>query len=176
MAADDRPFRSRSAEMLVEAERIGARRFSEILSRFYQQMTDVVFEHGGMLNKYMGDGVMAVFGVTTSRPNAEERAARAALKRNLELRPRGVVLHRGGIALARAPNRRSASCSATTSASISHSTSSVRSGLRSRSVPIALRMLYDATVIIFAARKIEDIWDANHVPQVVVVLVITMVL
>ena len=43
-------------------------------------MTDVVFEQGGMLNKYMGDGVMAVFGVTTNRPNAEERATRAALE------------------------------------------------------------------------------------------------
>ncbi len=62
------------------AERIGARRFSEILSRFYQQMTDVVFEQGGLLNKYMGDGVMAVFGVTTNRPNPEERAVRAALE------------------------------------------------------------------------------------------------
>ena len=61
------------------AERVGARRFSEILSRFYQQMTDVVFEQGGLLNKYMGDGVMAVFGVTANRPNPEERAVRAAL-------------------------------------------------------------------------------------------------
>lgn len=61
------------------AERVGARRFSEILSRFYQQMTDVVFEQGGLLNKYMGDGVMAVFGVAVNRPNPEERAVRAAL-------------------------------------------------------------------------------------------------
>jgi adenylate cyclase len=62
------------------AERVGARRFSEILSRFYQQMTDVVFENGGLLNKYMGDGVMAVFGVTVNRPNPEERAVRSALE------------------------------------------------------------------------------------------------
>jgi adenylate cyclase len=61
------------------AERIGARRFSEILSRYYQQMTDTVFENGGLLNKYIGDGVMAVFGVTSQRPNPEERAVRSAL-------------------------------------------------------------------------------------------------
>jgi adenylate cyclase len=61
------------------AERIGARRFSEILSRYYQLMTDVVFENGGLLNKYIGDGVMAVFGVATQRPNPEERAVRSAL-------------------------------------------------------------------------------------------------
>ena len=42
---------------------------------------------------------------------------------------------------ARIPNRRSASCSAITSASISRSTSSTRSGERRRSVPIPLRIL-----------------------------------
>jgi adenylate cyclase len=62
------------------AERIGARRFSEILSRFYQQMTDVVFDNGGLLNKYLGDGLMAVFGVTSQRPNPEERAVHAAME------------------------------------------------------------------------------------------------
>jgi adenylate cyclase len=62
------------------AERVGARRFSELLNRFYQQMTDVIFDNGGLLNKYMGDGLMAVFGVTTQRPNAEERAVKAALE------------------------------------------------------------------------------------------------
>lgn len=61
------------------AERIGARRFSEILSRYYQQMTDVVFEHGGLLNKYLGDGIMAVFGVTSQQPEAENRAVLAGM-------------------------------------------------------------------------------------------------
>lgn len=61
------------------AERIGARRFSEILSRYYQQMTDVVFEHGGLLNKYLGDGIMAVFGVTSQQPEAENRAVLAGI-------------------------------------------------------------------------------------------------
>lgn len=61
------------------AERIGAKRFSEILSRYYQQMTDVVFEHGGLLNKYLGDGIMAVFGVTSQQPEAENRAVLAGL-------------------------------------------------------------------------------------------------
>jgi adenylate cyclase len=61
------------------AERVGARRFSEILSRYYQQMTDAVFAYSGLLNKYLGDGVMAVFGVTGQRMDPEERAVRAAL-------------------------------------------------------------------------------------------------
>lgn len=61
------------------AERLGARRFSDILSRYYQQMTDAVFSYSGLLNKYLGDGVMAVFGVTGQRMDPEERAVRAAL-------------------------------------------------------------------------------------------------
>lgn len=68
------------------AERIGPRRFSEILSRFYQRMTDVIFEHGGLLNKYMGDGLMAVFGVTAAQPHPEERAVGASLAMLAELK------------------------------------------------------------------------------------------
>lgn len=61
------------------AERLGARRFSEILSRYYQQMTEAVFTYNGLLNKYLGDGVMAVFGVTGQKGEPEERAVRAGL-------------------------------------------------------------------------------------------------
>src|SRR3546814_20714559 len=48
---------------------------------------------------------------------------------------------RGGIALARVPKRRSASCSATISASSSPSTERTRHGSRPRPSPTALRML-----------------------------------
>lgn len=61
------------------AERAGAAHFGEMLSRYYQDMTQIVFTHGGMLDKYMGDGVMAVFGLTRSQSDAEERAVRAGL-------------------------------------------------------------------------------------------------
>jgi adenylate cyclase len=62
------------------AERLGPRRFSEILTRYYQDMTKIVFDNGGLLNKYLGDGLMAVFGVGRQRPDAEQRAVRAALE------------------------------------------------------------------------------------------------
>jgi adenylate cyclase len=61
------------------AERVGPRRFSEILGRYYQSMTDSVFAEGGMMDKYMGDGLMAVFGVPRPLEDAGERAVRAAL-------------------------------------------------------------------------------------------------
>jgi adenylate cyclase len=61
------------------AERVGAKRFGEILAHYYHDMTEIVFDHGGLLNKYLGDGLLATFGVTQKRPDPEERAVRTAL-------------------------------------------------------------------------------------------------
>lgn len=62
------------------AERLGARRFGKILSRFYQEMTEVIFANHGMLTKYIGDGLMAVFGMPHQPPDPEVRAIEAALE------------------------------------------------------------------------------------------------
>ncbi|MEW5868838.1 MAG: adenylate/guanylate cyclase domain-containing protein [Chloroflexota bacterium] len=61
------------------SERLGARRFGRLLSRYYQELTEVVFEHGGLLNKYIGDGLMAVFGMPYQPENPEERAVLTAI-------------------------------------------------------------------------------------------------
>lgn len=62
------------------AERLGPKRFGQILGRFYQDMTDIIFEYGGLLDKYLGDGIMSVFGITAAKPDAEVRAVQAGLK------------------------------------------------------------------------------------------------
>ena len=46
-----------------------------MLNRYFSEMTAVVFEHGGMVDKFMGDGLMAVFGV----PEPMEAPADAAV-------------------------------------------------------------------------------------------------
>jgi adenylate cyclase len=61
------------------AERLGSRRFSKILSSYYQEMTNIVFSHGGMLNKYLGDGLMAIFGMPQQAEDPEKRAVQTAL-------------------------------------------------------------------------------------------------
>lgn len=61
------------------AERLGPKKFGDILTRYYEQMTNIVFEHGGLIDKYLGDGIMAVFGMTGSGGNHEENATRAGL-------------------------------------------------------------------------------------------------
>lgn len=61
------------------AERLGAKRFGELLERFYQDVTDIIFQHGGLLDKYLGDGVMAIFGMADSQKQPAVRAVAAGL-------------------------------------------------------------------------------------------------
>jgi adenylate cyclase len=68
------------------AERLGARNFGEILGQYYQIMTDVIFKHDGVLNKYLGDGLMAIFGMTEEIPDPEMRAVRVSLEMLEELK------------------------------------------------------------------------------------------
>jgi adenylate cyclase len=49
------------------------------LNHFFTQMTDVIFKHNGTLDKYIGDCIMAVFGVPFEVGNHAESAILAAL-------------------------------------------------------------------------------------------------
>ncbi len=62
------------------AEKLGPQRFGDILRRYYQDMTNIVFEHGGLIDKYLGDGIMAVFGMSSDQTNVEIRAVEAGLQ------------------------------------------------------------------------------------------------
>ena len=61
------------------AEELGVEKFGAILTQYYQDITEIVFEHGGLVNKYLGDGVMAVFGMTSNDKNPEIQSVRAGL-------------------------------------------------------------------------------------------------
>ena len=61
------------------AERSGEEAAFTLMKRITQVLTDAVEEHGGMINSFMGDGVMALFGVPHALEDAPLRACRAAL-------------------------------------------------------------------------------------------------
>ncbi|OPZ60811.1 MAG: Adenylate cyclase 2 [Deltaproteobacteria bacterium ADurb.Bin510] len=49
-----------------------------VLNRYFETVTPAIFARGGMLDKYLGDGVMAVFGIPDSRPEDALNAVRCA--------------------------------------------------------------------------------------------------
>lgn len=61
------------------AESITAEDVVELLNAFYDLMIDATFKHDGTLDKFLGDGIMAVFGAPLYRPDHALMAARAAL-------------------------------------------------------------------------------------------------
>ena len=51
-----------------------------LLNEYFTLMTDIIFEHGGTLDKFIGDAVMALFGVPYSPERHADRAAETAKK------------------------------------------------------------------------------------------------
>jgi adenylate cyclase len=78
----------------------------EILNGFFQQMTDVIFRHEGTIDKYLGDGLMCLFGAPFSHWDdalgavyaaAEMQAALAEFNRTGDHAPlrMGIGIHTG---------------------------------------------------------------------------------
>ena len=50
-------------------------------------MTEIIFEHGGTLDKYIGDGLMALFGAPSTSPADAMNAVKAAIAMQKRLIP-----------------------------------------------------------------------------------------
>jgi adenylate cyclase len=76
--ADIKSFTEMSAKLAPEE-------VVEVLNVFFTEMVDLVFQHRGTLDKYVGDALMAVFGVPVPLPDAANRAVAcaAAMQRRL---------------------------------------------------------------------------------------------
>jgi adenylate cyclase len=61
------------------SENLAPAKVVEILNQYLDSMEEEVFEQGGTLDKYTGDGMMVLFGAPLEQPDHAERAVRAAL-------------------------------------------------------------------------------------------------
>ena len=52
----------------------------ELLNQYFSEMTDIVFDSGGTLDKYLGDGIMAVYGAPIPKPDDALRATKSAME------------------------------------------------------------------------------------------------
>ena len=62
------------------AEQRDAEEVRDLLSRYFDLARGIVERHGGTIEKFIGDAVMAVWGTPTSHEDDAERAVRAALQ------------------------------------------------------------------------------------------------
>jgi class 3 adenylate cyclase/CheY-like chemotaxis protein len=74
------------------AERLSARESADVVGRHLTAMAEVVVAHGGTIDKFQGDAVMAIFGAPDLLPEHAERALRCAIEmqsRQAELNAQG---------------------------------------------------------------------------------------
>ncbi len=60
-----------------------------LLNRFFSAMSEIIFDRGGTLDKYLGDGLMALFGA----PTASEKDADNAVNTAIDMQKRLVALN-----------------------------------------------------------------------------------
>jgi adenylate cyclase len=62
------------------SEKMSPQQVVAFLNAYFSEMVEAVFEQGGVLDKFIGDGLMAVFGSLDDQPDHPRRAVLAALR------------------------------------------------------------------------------------------------
>jgi len=69
----------------ILSEGYAAREVVEMLNRYFSHMCEIIYRHGGTVDKFIGDSIMALFGAPVSRPNDIERAVCCAAEMQIRM-------------------------------------------------------------------------------------------
>jgi adenylate cyclase len=68
------------------AETMSPEEVVQLLGEFFDRMVEVILRHQGTIDKFLGDGMMVIFGAPLDDPYQEEHAVKAACEMQHELR------------------------------------------------------------------------------------------
>lgn len=66
-------------------ENIGAEAVVQVLNDYFTRMVDIIFANGGTLDKFIGDAIMAIWGLPVGHPKDAVRTVKASLQMQKEL-------------------------------------------------------------------------------------------
>jgi adenylate cyclase len=67
------------------AERMAPEEVVTLLGQYFERMVEVVMRHQGTIDKFLGDGMMVIFGAPLDDPYQEEHAVAAAIEMQSQL-------------------------------------------------------------------------------------------
>jgi len=73
------------------ADKMDPEEADNIIKKIFKPIVDIVYKYGGTINKFMGDGIMILFGASSSHEDDPERAVRASAEIQESLKRNGTI-------------------------------------------------------------------------------------